>query len=102
MAQWGRWSQATIAGRLTSRPTRFSATSKVVGGDEGAGTKSGSALGEHERVLPLLAGARSRFLEHRAGDPELAMPLATEPGAVEQPKVNFLGQHPPVALEPVT
>src|SRR6266496_5147079 len=74
MAQWGRWSRATIAGRLTSRPTRFSATSKVVGGDEGAGTKSGSALGEHERVLPLLAGARSRFLEHRAGDPDLAMP----------------------------
>ncbi len=62
-----------------------------VGGDEGAGTKSGSALGEHERVLPLLAGARSRFLEHRAGDPELAMPLATESGAIEQPKIDFLG-----------
>jgi hypothetical protein len=30
------------------------ATSKVIGGDEGAGTKGGSALGERERVLPPL------------------------------------------------
>jgi hypothetical protein len=67
------------------------ATSKVIGGDEGAGTKGGSALGERERVLPLLTGARSRFLEYRVGDSELAMPLATESGAVEQPKVDFLG-----------
>jgi hypothetical protein len=75
----------------TSPSTSSRATSKVIGRDEGAGTEGGSALGERERVLPLLAGARSRFLEHRVGDPELAMPLATEPGAVEQPKVDFLG-----------
>jgi hypothetical protein len=30
-------------------------------------------------------------IAERVGDPELAMPLATEPGAVEQPKVDFLG-----------
>jgi hypothetical protein len=30
-------------------------------------------------------------IAERVGDPELAMPLATEPGAVEQPKIDFLG-----------
>jgi hypothetical protein len=42
-------------------------------------------------IMLSLTGAGSRFLEHRVGDPELAMPLATEPGAFEQPKVDFLG-----------
>ncbi len=58
--------------------------------DHGSGVRC-SRPGQHQRVLPLSAGALLPLSQNSARDPQTVMKLAVEPDAVEEAAIYLAG-----------